>query len=112
MVALALMGALALLCYGLWWVGADQQGNYLAFLGSLAMAIPAARQMCSNAPFGQAAETEPRADVLKQLKVQIGETQVLNYVRFSWFDAVAYLVGACLLALGFLIQVLGVHIPI
>lgn len=110
-------GLLALVVFWLFWWGlritnsTTQQGNYLAFLGSLAMALPAARQMWSNAPYAQAARTDPRADALKQIKVQIGDAQVLNYVQFSWFDALAYLIGAVLLAVGFLIQVLGVQIP-
>lgn len=97
---------------GLRVAGLAQQGNYLALLGSLGMALPAARQMWSNAPYGQAARTSPRADALKQIQVQLGNAQVLNYVQFSWFDALAYLVGAALLAFGFLIQVLGIQIPV
>lgn len=108
---LVLLVALILSWWGLSAVGATQQGNYLAFLGSLAMVLPAARQMWSNAPYGQAERTNPRAEALKQIKVEIGGAQVLNYVQFSWFDALAYFVGALLLAVGFLIQVLGLSIP-
>ena len=98
-------------CLALTTVPPAQQGNFLAFLGSLILVIPPARQMMDNFPFSSAAKAKPKKQTLKSIQVLISETQVQNFVRFSWFDAIAYIVGALLLASGFLVQVFDWHIP-
>lgn len=103
---------LTLLYVGIGWAGKAQQGNFLAFVGSLVMALPAARQMNANRPFHEAASREPTDPTLIRIQSQISATQVVSYVRFSWFDAVAYAVGALSLAVGFLVQVLNWTFPV
>jgi hypothetical protein len=90
----------------------NQQGNFLAFIGSLVMSFPAMRQMWTNRPYAVAAETEPVNESLKAIKLQLKDKQVVTFVRFSWLDAICYACGALVLAGGFLLQVLGWKIPI
>lgn len=110
--ALAVLVGLLVLYIGLRWAGEAQQGNFLAFFGSLVMVIPSARLMVDNWPFHQAAKAKADDRVLRSIQVKIGEAQVQNYVRFSWVDAICYLTGTLLLAAGFLLQVLGWSLPV
>lgn len=94
------------------WAGSAQQGSALAFWGSLVAAFPAVRQMFANRPYSQAAQTTPTNEALRVIQVKVANQQVVNYVRFSWFDAIAYVIGAGLMALGFLLQVVTWRLPV
>ncbi|MNJ72154.1 hypothetical protein D3C77_687760 [compost metagenome] len=76
------------------------------------MIIPPVRVMLENWVFHKAAIQKTDDPVLKSIQVKIGKAQVVTYVRFSWIDAISYLVGMSLVATGFLLQVLGCTLPV
>lgn len=110
--SLVLLIGLLVMYFSLRWVGTAQQGNLLAFFGSVVMIIPPVRVMLDNWVFHQAAIQKTEDPLLKSIQVKIGKAQVVTYVRFSWVDAISYLVGMLLIAIGFLLQVLGLTLPV
>lgn len=104
------------LYFSLRWAGhvaaGSQQGNLLAFLGSVVMVIPPVRLMVENWTLNKAASRNVDDPMLRRIQVRLGNAQVVSFMRFSWLDAISYLIGTLMLALGFGIQVLGWVIPL